>query len=416
MSAINLFSYGQQGIAPLKIGNRVPDITLENIVNHPNGTARLSDFEGKLLILDFWATWCRPCIEAIPRFEQLQSEFGDKLQILMVTSQPKEAITKFFSDRGVKLPSVTGDQKLSKLFPHKYVPHEVWIQDGKVVAITDEADVTANHINTLLTAKKSVMAEKKSNFNYDLTQPLLFNGNGGQASDLLYHSVFTGYLDGVGGGGVFADNLGRFKIRALNGTFLQLYQFAMRHTSNRELAQANRNILDFNQQELLPPPNVPDYSPAARDKYFCYELIVPVALKEHTGKLMFDDLNRFFGVRYNIRGTIEQRKVKCWALRKTEAFTELGSQSATPEIITSEPNLLVFRKQPFSKLYRTIAGLYRHDPYPVIDQTGITSEIDITLTIGERDIPAFSKSLEKYGLQMVQDSCKIDMLVLKQLK
>ena len=408
--------FAQDKIIPLKIGDSVPDIILENIVNYPKKTARFSDFKEKLLILDFWATWCHPCVQAIPRFQELQTEFGNQLQILMVTSQPASVVEKFFSDRGVKLPCVTGDQKLSKMFPHKYVPHEVWIKDGKVFAITDEADVTVDHINILLTAKKSVMGEKKSNFNYDLTQPLLFNGNGGQATDLLYHSVFTGYLDGVGGGGIFADSLHRFKIRALNGTVLQLYQFAMRYTTNRELAQANRNILDFNQQELLPPPNVPDYSPDARDNYYCYELIVPIELKNQAGELMLEDLNRFFGTRYHVRGTIEPRTVKCWALRKTEGFIEQASPNSVSEVITEEPNLLVYHKQPFSKFYHTLAGLYRHDLYPVIDQTGITSEIDITFPIGEKDIRKFSGCLEKYGLHLVPDSCEIDMLVIKQFK
>ena len=414
--ALPSFLLAQDKVVPLQIGDPVPNIFLENIVNYNEKTARLYDFKGKLLILDFWATWCLPCVQAIPRFEQLQNEFGDQLQILMVTSQPTSAIAKFFSDRKISLPSVTGDQKLSKLFPHKCVPHEVWIQNGKVVAITDEADVTANHIKILITDKKSIMAEKKSNFNYNLTQPLLFNGNGGQSTDLLYHSVFTGYLDGVGGGGVFTDSLHRFKIRALNGTVLQLYQFAMRNTTNRELAQANRNILDFNQQEILPPSNVSAYSPDARDNYYCYELIVPVELKDRAGELMLEDLNRFFAPRYHVRGTIERRMVKCWALRKTEDFKEMASPGSVAEVITEAPNLLIYHKQPFSKFYHTLAGLYRHQLYPVIDQTGITFEIDITFPVGEKDILKFSDWLEKYGLHLVQDFCEIDMLVIKQFK
>ena len=414
--ALSSFLFAQDKTVPLQIGDPVPNIFLENIINHPGGTAHLSDFKGKLLILDFWATWCRPCVEAIPRLEQLQREFGNQLQILMVTSQPKSAITKLFSDRKISLPSVTSDQKLSKLFPHKYVPHEVWIKDGKVIAITGEAEVTAANIKTQLTEKAPVMAEKKSNFDYDLTKPLLFNGNGGQSADLLYHSLFTGYLDGIGGGGVYTDSLDRFKIRALNGTVLQLYQMAMRYTDNREFSHTDRCIPEFDKQEILPPPNVPAYSPAVRDKYYCYELIVPIALKDRAGELMLEDLNRFFGARYRLCGTIERRIVKCWALRKTKDFKGLASQSATPEIISNEPNLMVYRKQPFSKFYQVVAGLYRHDQFPVIDQTGITSEIDISFHTGEKDIRQFSSCMEKYGLRLVQDSCQIDMLVIKQLK
>jgi thiol-disulfide isomerase/thioredoxin len=414
--ALPSFLSAQDKITPLKIGDSVPDIYLENIVNYPEKTARFSDFKGKLLILDFWATWCRPCVEAIPRFEQLQLEFGDQLQILMVTSLPTSSIAKFISERTISLPSVTADQKLSKLFPHKYVPHEVWIKDGKVIAITGEAEVTAANIQTQLTEKPPVMDEKKSNFDYDLTQPLLFNGNGGQSTDLLYHSVITGYLDGIGGGGVYTDSLDRFKIRALNGTVLQLYQMAMRYTDNRELAQTNRCIQEFDLQEILPPPKVPAYSPAARGKYYCYELIVPVAIKDQAGELMFEDLNRFFGARHHLRAVIERRTVKCWALRKTETYTSLDSQSPITEIISADPNLMVYCKQPFLKFYQAIASLYRHDPLPVIDQTGITSEIDISFPSGEKDIRQFSAWLEKYGLRLEQDSCEIDMLVIRQLK
>jgi len=406
----------QDKIAPLQIGDPVPNIFLENIINHPGGTVHLSDFKGKLLILDFWATWCRPCIQAIPRLEQLQHEFDNQLQILMVTSQPTNAIAKFFSDRGFTLPSVTGDQKLSKLFPHKYIPHEVWIKEGKVLAITGEAEVTASNIKTQLSEKAPVMAEKKSNFNYDLTKPLLVDDNGGQTADLLYHSIFTGYLDGIGGGGVYTDSLNRFKIRALNGTVLQLYLGAMRYTDHRELAQTNRSILDFDKQEVLPPLDAPAYAPAARDKYYCYELIVPIALKDQAGELMLEDLNRFFGALYHLRAVVEKRTEKCWALRKTKDFKNLVSQSATPEIISNELNLIIYRKQPFLKFQEAIVGLYRHEPFPVIDQTGLTSEIDISFPTGEKDIRQFSDCLEKYGLHFVQDSCLIDMLVISQLK
>ncbi|WP_157624601.1 TlpA family protein disulfide reductase, partial [Sunxiuqinia dokdonensis] len=304
----------QEASGPLKPGDPVPDLLLRDVLNYPGETARLSDFEGKLLILDFWATWCHPCIEAIPRFEQLQREFDSQLQILMVTSQDKAAIAKFFAARKVTLPSVTGDTTLSGLFPHNHVPHEVWIRDGKVVAVTGEAEVTAENIRDRFSPNATPLAEKKSNFDYDLTKPLLVDGNGGQASDLQYHSVITGYLDGIGGGGVYTDSLNRYKIRALNGTVLQLYQGAVRQLGNLVLAHPNRCIAAFNKQEVLPPQNVSAYMPAARDKYYCYELIIPSALKAQAGELMLEDLNRFFGGIHHLRGTIEKRQVKCWVL------------------------------------------------------------------------------------------------------
>ncbi len=404
----------QEASGPLKPGDPVPGLLLKEVLNHPEETARLSDFEGKLLILDFWATWCHPCVEAIPRLEQLQREFDGQLQILMVTSQDKAAIAKFFAARQVSLPSVTADTTLSGLFPHNHVPHEVWIRDGKVVAITGEAEVTAENIRAQLSGNPAQLAEKKSNFDYDLSRPLLVDGNGGQASDLLYHSVITGYLDGIGGGGVYTDSLNRYKLRALNGTVVQLYRTAMRYLGDGSLAQANRCIEDFDRQQVLPPPGVPAYAPAARDRYYCYELIIPSDQKARAGQLMLEDLNRFFGGIHHLRGTIEKRQVKCWVLKHTGDPGKLLSKSTKPEIINDEPNRLVYRKQPFQNFYRAVTGLYKDDPFPVIDCTGLTGEIDISFPTGQKDIRLFSAALKPYGLYLEQERCGIDLLVIQQ--
>lgn len=404
----------QDASGPLKPGDPVPDLLLKDVLNYPGETARFSDFEGKLLILDFWATWCHPCIEAIPRLEQLQREFDGQLQILMVTSQDKSMIAKFFAARKVTLPSVTGDEALSGLFPHNHVPHEVWIKDGKVVAITGEAEVTAENIQSRFSPNPTPLPEKKSNFDYDPTRPLLVNGNGGKASDLQYHSVITGYLDGIGGGGVYTDSLNRYKLRALNGTVVQLYRTAMRYLGDGSLAQANRCILDFDRQQVLPPPGAPAYSPAARDRYYCYELIVPSDQKSRAGQLMLDDLNRFFGARYKLRAAVEKRTVKCWVLKHTGEPEKLLSKSTTPEISNDEPNRLVYRKQPFQNFYRAVTGLYKNNPFPVIDRTGMTGEIDISFPTDVKDIRLFSAAVKPYGLYLEQERCEIDLLVIQQ--
>ena len=414
--AVQSFLYGQDTSTPLKVGDPVPEILLKDIVNYPKETARLSDFEGQLLILDFWATWCAPCVKAIPKLEQLQRDFGNQLQVLMVTSQPKSTITSFFSTRNSSLPSVSGDQTLSKLFPHKHVPHEVWIKDGKVVAITDDTEVNTENIRALLSAKATALSEKKSNFDYDLTQPLLIDGNGGQSKDLQYHSVITCYLDGIGGGGVYTDSLNSYKIRALNGTVLQLYREAVRHMGNTVLAHPNRCISMFDEQDVLPPPKVSAYSPGARDKYYCYELIIPFALKAKAGELMLDDLNRFFGSTHHLHAGIEKRQVKCWILKQDGALEKLASNSPTSKITSDDSGWLVYLKQPFPTFYRAVASLYKNAPCPVIDQTGITSDIDISFPPKEKDIHRFKDYLNQYGLTLEQEFCEIDMLVIQQFK
>lgn len=75
------------------IGQLVPDINIGAIRNYEKSTAKISDFKGKLLILDFWNTTCTSCIAAMPEMERLQNKFNDKIQIILVT-QSKDADIK----------------------------------------------------------------------------------------------------------------------------------------------------------------------------------------------------------------------------------------------------------------------------------------------------------------------------------
>ena len=60
---------------------KVIDFTMQN----RNGeTVNLSDFSGKPIVMNFWATWCGPCKSELPAFENMYQEYGDKVNFLMV--------------------------------------------------------------------------------------------------------------------------------------------------------------------------------------------------------------------------------------------------------------------------------------------------------------------------------------------
>jgi thiol-disulfide isomerase/thioredoxin len=83
-----------------------PDITIVSLVN--GSTLKLSDLKGKVVLLNFWATWCPPCREEIPSMMKLNSFMAGKpFQMVAVSIDEggKPAIDTFFKETGFSLPT-----------------------------------------------------------------------------------------------------------------------------------------------------------------------------------------------------------------------------------------------------------------------------------------------------------------------
>ena len=104
--------------------------------NEEDKNVSLSEYKNKLLILNFWATWCEPCKEEMPSLQNLQNNPNFKnLKILPINigQEDKNSIRKFFSD--VKINSFgifyDSDVKLAKKFSLRGIPTSILInKDG----------------------------------------------------------------------------------------------------------------------------------------------------------------------------------------------------------------------------------------------------------------------------------------------
>lgn len=75
--------FGAAGVMPADEARPAPDFSLSDV---DGATVRLSDFGGRLVVLNFWATWCTPCIKEMPTLQHLREQLGDKgLEVLAVS-------------------------------------------------------------------------------------------------------------------------------------------------------------------------------------------------------------------------------------------------------------------------------------------------------------------------------------------
>ena len=94
---------------------KAPSLVLKDM----NGkTVRLSDFKGKVVLLNFWATWCSPCAAEVPELVKWQSEYKDKLQILGVTYPPTHlpAVRTYVRKKKINYLILLGSVATKKLF------------------------------------------------------------------------------------------------------------------------------------------------------------------------------------------------------------------------------------------------------------------------------------------------------------
>ncbi len=146
-------------------GQVAPDFELQSL---DGKNVKLSDFRGKAVLLNFWATWCGPCKIEMPWFVELQKEYGPQgFQIVGVAMDDAstEDITKFAKQMGVNYPVLLGKEAVGESYGGVGVlPTTFFIdRDGKLVAREfglQSRSVFVDHIKDALGQGQPVQAQK----------------------------------------------------------------------------------------------------------------------------------------------------------------------------------------------------------------------------------------------------------------
>ena len=391
----------------LKIGESLPEniwSTPLQLVNHPQKTITLSQDKDKLILLDFWNTWCSSCLLNFPKMEELQKQFGDKIKILAVSNQERVTLEKFFAtkngQRYKNVVSVAGDKMFHQLFPHKGVPYIIWIKDGKMLNTTDGAQVTEKTIQEVLGGENSSL---QTVVQMSRDRPLMLSENFDNEKDLsmISYSLFAkGRIRGMGfGSGFHRSGQIVYGRQFTNFSFWEIASAIANEIFQKKNQSFNekRQIIEFKNPER----RVEDKS------LYNYEYIVPQSKADSLYPLMLENLSRFA----DYKTIIEKRKVKCLVLKRTSTVDKLKTKGSEMSFLfsLSKTNLQN------TSLYALVNSLNAVPTIslPIVDETGYPNNIDLTMG-AISDLNSIRKELMRYDLDLVEAERVLDMLVISE--
>ena len=146
-----------------KPGEAPPQLTLESILQAPSDTQpNWNALKGKVVVLEFWATWCGPCVAAIPHLNELADKLKDEpIQFIAITAEDEKVVRSFLRKKPIHAwIGLNANKSMFDDYAVTGIPHTVIVdQKGNIAAITHPTYLTEGHLRDVLAGKKMGLAQ-----------------------------------------------------------------------------------------------------------------------------------------------------------------------------------------------------------------------------------------------------------------
>lgn len=375
----------------LEIGTTVPAFELE-LLSESSETFTEQDLQGKVTIIEFWATWCSPCVASMKGLVELKEQFAGDLQVLTVSYEERARIERFIRNRPLDL--IFGyDLKgqLQDYFPHRTVPHTVVIDPrGKVAAITRPDAIKEEVIQLLLQGQQVNLPRKNDDAEFDY-QADYFRADTNTLESFVLESAIpnVGTFSKAPQKGPFAGR----RVSLHNFTIDGLYRYAHQTSSYRMLYEVDEALFEYSKDE---------------NKY-CLDLIVA---PEEQAQL-YAILREKIRTQFDIQARLEKRKVEVIVLTHPDSLDSnlVPADAAFPlraggdNFTTEGATLAQFADylEGFG-----IVGM------PVVDETNDPQLYAFNFYFEPENPATFHEAIRKMGLKLKRAEREIEVLVIYQ--
>ena len=358
-------------------GDQAPPLAIEEtLTGFTEGDADWAALKGKATVLEFWATWCAPCVEAIPHLNELADELpADDIRFVSITDEEAGTVAPFLESIPISgLVGLDLDRSAFRDYGVQSIPTTFLVdKEGVVQAVTRARDVDREDLLDLIAGRRPDVPELQ-----DLSE--FFDLGDEEAEAEAVFQVLVRPSTRTEGG--MSRSPRQIKLIAYSPEIMLRVAYHV---------QAGR---------LLVEAELPDRK---------YDVVVNTAGRT---ELLDPMIQQAVSAALGIEAGWEERVVDAYVLRSTG---DLRLKSLGP----SDRGSYGYRASPDSLVATDLGGLVGGAASllnrPVFDETGLTGRYEIDLTFDvEEDPDSLVRAIEELGLEMAKAERPVEMLVVRE--
>jgi thiol-disulfide isomerase/thioredoxin len=344
----------------------IPELDLSVISNVQTGEIhqeKLSESNGKIIILDFWATWCGPCIAKMGDLQKLKNEFPDDLEIISISDETLEKILPFIQKRNLPFRFVVDKESIiSNKFEIGALPFTILLdKKGNIKKINGSGEITSAIMKNLVEDKPVIFPKFVPYVPSKSTSDTAKKGIQNQRVLTKYQPNVPSFMkDEIKG-----EYAGR-RVMMYNLTLQQMISLLSKYTQSQ---MSNYDNSDVNKADL-----------------YCLDLIFDDVTASKRGSLALEFLAKRFPEKIKIR----TEKVKGYVL-------EVGNKAKIPEV--AEKNVEFISTATTQDLAQDLSHLLQ---IPVKNETTFNHRFILTMSRIPNDMKLIKIIMERIGLVLVE--------------
>lgn len=383
----NFFAITSNVYAYNKEQNKAPEIEVKSM--NTSEILKIDNFKGKFIILDFWATWCEPCLKAMSHLSEIQKKYNDKIKVISISDESEDVIKKFLEKNKFGF-SIVHDinKRTNKLYPHNSLPF--------IVVITPTKEILGTYFPEQLSMKnidKIVSGNTKEiENNYLTSNNDIFNDK-----ELISYSYLS-----KGAKNSYSDM--SFEVEQKTHTPYEL------SILNMNLLSIYKNLyFKFSDNQIINEIKNKEYS---NDKLYSFKVRVSKKEVENDFESFFSTTAKYLDLNSGLHSQIIKKKIKVKIMKLKEQNSLIKNNSKTNNI----KSFISLLKKSYKgenipmnflvKELNTISEIY------IKNETNFTDKFNIDFEWRFNDFESLEIALKNKGIYFDDAELEIEHLVI----